>query len=101
MDDTKSLVTPEEASKFPKGMRWFLTAAYLVEIEHRTYALQRDLIVQYFDKSARKEVREKLKTIGPIGLFRECEGEEAAKPDLRTIHPKTMKELLLKNIGEI
>lgn len=101
MDDTKNLLTEEEKKGLPPDVKFFLGKAYLVVVEEGTFALQRDLIIQFFDKDKRKPVREKVKSIGPIGLFRECEGEERQRPDLRTIHPVTMQELLLKNIGQV
>lgn len=99
MDDSKSLLTEEEKKGLPPDVKFFMGKAYLVEVERGTFALQRDLIIEFFNKEERKVNREKLKTLGPIGLFRQCEGDE--KADLRTIHPTTMKELQLKNIGQV
>ena len=94
---------PEEKKQNPLGdKRIFLEAAYLTEVERGTYGLYRNLVVEFFDKEKGRPVREKLKAVGPIGIFRECQGEEERrKPDMKTIHPTTGKELLLKNTGEL
>lgn len=92
MDEEKPVgLAPDE--------RYFLGKAYLTEVERGTFALNRDMIYEHFDRTKRQVVREKLKVVGPIGLFRECEGEE--RPDLRTVHPVTTRELNLKRISEI
>lgn len=83
-----------------KGKRIFLSKAYLSEVESGTFALFRNIIIEDVDESTGKLVQEKKgKPIGPIALFRKCEGEE--KPDLRTIHPSSGTELLLKSISEV
>lgn len=94
---------PEEKKQNPLGdKRVFAGKAYLLEVEKGTYGLYRDIILEYFDKEKGRPQREKLKSIGPIGLFREAQNdEERRKPDMKTVHPTTMRELLLKNIGEV
>jgi hypothetical protein len=94
MSDEKKGLDPDQ--------RFFLGKAYLTEVEKGTFALNRDLIHEHFDRDKRKPVREKIRVIGPIGLFREAENEaERKKPDLRTIHPTTTRELLLIRISDI
>ena len=93
----------EKKPQNPLGdKRIFLEPAYLVEVEKGTYGLYRNVVMEFFDKEKGKPVREKLKAVGPIGLFREAQNdEERRKPDMKTVHPVTQRELLLKNTGEL
>lgn len=69
----------EPKKEKPKMARTFCSPAYLVEVEPKTFGLFRN-ITQLNEKTG---IKEKVgKPIGPIALFRECEGNE--QPDLRT-----------------
>jgi hypothetical protein len=86
----------EKKAKDPnfKVPRTFLSPAYLVEVEAKTYGLYRDVLVM--DEKTQK--KEKLGTsIGPIGLFREKEGDEPV--NLQTFHPVTKRVLYLTRIS--
>lgn len=70
---------------------------YLKALEAKTYGLFRNIEVEVFDKEKGRPVREKAGELGPIGIFRECEGDE--KPDLRTVDPISTRLLELKKIS--
>lgn len=80
-----------------KANRVFLTAAYLKVLERNTFALYRNLEQEVTDETTGKSKREKMKEIGPIGIFRPAEGDEVV--ELRTVHPVTGQELKLKCIS--
>lgn len=50
MDDQKSLLTEEERKGLPPDVKFFMGKAYLVEVERGTFALKRDLIIEFFDR---------------------------------------------------
>lgn len=76
------------------GDRVFMTPAYIVVLERGTYGLYRDLVIE--KSVSGTKVREKLKSIGPIGLFREREdGDDASSIALRTFHPTEGREISL------
>lgn len=90
----------EAEKKFEGKNRIFFGEAYLQRIESKTYGLFRPLLVSpWIESEGRHGPREKLKVIGPIGVFRECEGSE--KPDLMTFHPEEKRTLNLKSLGNI
>lgn len=74
--------------------RVFLSPAYLTVLERGMglYGLYRNVEVEEPGKDG-KPVREKLRAIGPIGVFREA--REGERIDLRTVHPENGKELRL------
>lgn len=74
-----------------KDVRVFLGKAELRILEKGnapTYGLYRDLISESPDGS-----RKKLRTLGPLGIFRKAEGNEPVA--LRTIDPRSSEELSL------
>jgi hypothetical protein len=74
-------VSEENKQEKPKPQlaRTFASPAYLVEVEAKTFGLYRN-ITQLNEQTGQKE--KVGKPIGPLALFRECEGNE--QPDLRT-----------------
>ena len=86
-------------AKVPEGFKAYLSKAYLVEVEPKTFGLFRDMVIEQKDARTGKVEKEKLRTVGPIGLFRECEGDE--RPDLESFHPVDQRPMRLKNIGEV
>lgn len=96
MDDRKPVV-PDKANKLKD--RVFMSAAYIMEIEPKTYGLYRNIEMET-DRVGPdgKKIREKVKAIGPIRLLREAEPGEEQLVVLRTVHPETFKELSLVEI---
>ena len=81
----------------PKEPRLFLGPGYLKVTERNTYGLFRDLFSEHVDPKTLEKERVKLREVGPIGIFREAEGDELV--EMRTVHPVTGKELKLKCIS--
>lgn len=94
MQDNKEKVK----NKLPDGVRIFRSARYLIEIEPKTFGTFFDIIEQTEDKNTKKFHREKLKTIGPAKIYRECENDE--KADLETFHPSQHRPMKLKELKE-
>lgn len=88
----------EPPIKTVSGKKIFLSKAYLVEDEPGVFVLFRNILEEGFDKAKGKPVREKMGPPFPLGVFREC--REGEQPDLRTVHPTTMRELLLKSMAD-
>ena len=73
--------------------RTFVSPAFLMEIDTGTYGLYRNIEMEI------DGVREKIgNSIGPIGIFRKCQGDE--KPDLETFDQLNHLPLKLKAIVE-
>ena len=77
--------------------RTFMSKAYLVVIERKTYGLFRDITQECKDTRTGLVGREKVGQIGPIGIFRECEGDEQC--DMWTHHPVEDRMLKLKKMS--
>jgi hypothetical protein len=86
----------EKVNKLPEGTRIFRSARYLLEIEPKTFGTFFDIIEQKEEDSLSKVRREKLKTLGPTAIYRECEGNE--KADMETFHPSQERVMKLKLI---
>ena len=88
---------PADKKEVPKlKNRVFMSAAYVMEIEPKTYGLYRNIEMETDQTGPDgKKVREKIKAVGPIRLLREAEPGEEQKVVLRTVHPETFKELNL------
>lgn len=76
--------------------RFFLSPAFIQEVEPKLYGLFRSVESEEFDREKGRPVREKIKDVGPIGLFREVEGSE--KEDLVSFHPIDKRPMKLKRI---
>jgi hypothetical protein len=78
-------------------VRTFLTSAFLIEVEPGLFGLYRSIEQEEFDRKKMKPVREKLKNVGPIALFREC--KEGESIDMTTFHPVSKKPLSLTKVS--
>lgn len=87
----------ESKKQKDKVPRTFLSPAFLAEVEPKLFGLYRSIEVEEFDRQKGHPVREKIKNVGPIGLFRECEGEE--KEDLMSFHPSDKRPMRLKRVS--
>lgn len=81
----------------PKVPKVFLSPAFLIEVEHKLFGLYRSIEVEEFDRKNGHVVREKIKNVGPIALFRECEGDE--KEDLLSFHPTEKRPMRVIKIN--
>lgn len=85
--------TVKSTSEVP---RTFLSPAFLVEVEPRIFGLYRSLEMEEFDQKNGCSSREKIKDIGPISLFRECERDE--KEDLVSFHPTEHRPMRIRRV---
>lgn len=84
--------TNEEDKKEPLGgNKVFLSKAFLVEVEKKTYGLFRSVMIE-----TPAGVREKVKDVGPIDILREIEGQE--QPDMETFHPTEKRLMKLRSL---
>lgn len=81
----------EEKKDGLNGNRIFLTKAFLVEVEKKTFGLFKSVVIETPDGR-----REKVKDVGPIDILRECQGNET--PDLETFHPTEMRPMKLMSL---
>ncbi len=96
---TFEMRSPPSGSADPlDGKRYFLGKAFLREVDPGTFGLFRDLLEETKDPANGKAIREKLKSLGPLQVFRRIENDE--RPDLRTIDPKTGQEISLKCLNQ-
>jgi hypothetical protein len=73
----------------------FASPAFLKIMDKDVYGLFRSIIVEEFNETTGKTVREKVKDVGPISLLRELRKGEDKKVVLRTHHPVDNRELSL------
>lgn len=87
----------DQKAKLP---RTFLSKAYLMVLEDKTYGLYRNIEMET-DKvgSDGKKIREKVKAIGPLKVLREAERGEDELVVLKTVHPETFRELALVEVS--
>lgn len=80
----------------PNVKRVYLTKAFLVEVEPKTFGLYRSTMIEYKDGT-----EEKVNDVGPISLFREIEEKEktSSTVDLQTFHPVEKRPMSLKRIS--
>lgn len=76
--------------------RVFASPAFLKALEKDLYGLFRSIETEEKDERTGAVVREKVKDVGPLALFREArEGDEVS---MRTVHPVTARELKLTKV---
>lgn len=78
-------------------MRTFMSPAFIREVERGTFGLFRSIEVEEKDERTGKVTREKLRDVGPIGLFRECVGGE--REDLTSFHPVEKRPMRLRKVS--